>query len=294
MNNKIKIITCIYDNLYGTELGGRISRGAHYKYSLLSLLKMNNADFLCYTSEREIDGLKDFFYVQNGIDENRLTFKSYNLNESYFQDIIKKHVKIEETTKSDRCIPLQYMKFMWFLDEDKSYDYYYWFDAGLSYTGLIPSKHLDNSGGYFNQYYQSPLFNNKLLENLIKFSEDRFTIVGKENQRNYWSGTVNPIHYKTYDSSIHVIGGFFGGKKEIWEKVVRLFEEAVVSVSDHDKQLYHEENILTLIFRNNEAIFNMLYFETWWHEDVVMPGLNAPEHCQTNKAFYKILEELNQ
>jgi len=53
----VKFITSIYSDLYGTEYGGRIGRGGHYRYSLLSLLKMTNADFLCYTSDRELPSL---------------------------------------------------------------------------------------------------------------------------------------------------------------------------------------------------------------------------------------------
>ena len=37
---KTKIITAIYSNLHGTDLGGRLSRQGHYYWSLLSLLKM--------------------------------------------------------------------------------------------------------------------------------------------------------------------------------------------------------------------------------------------------------------
>ena len=56
-----KFITAIYSDLYGTELGGRPNRGAHYRFSLLSLLKMTDADFVCYTSDREIESLKQLF-----------------------------------------------------------------------------------------------------------------------------------------------------------------------------------------------------------------------------------------
>ena len=64
---KIKFITSIYSDLHGTEFGGRPNRGSHYRYSLLSLLKMTDADFLCYTSDREIDDLIKFFYEDNGL-----------------------------------------------------------------------------------------------------------------------------------------------------------------------------------------------------------------------------------
>jgi hypothetical protein len=70
MKKNTKFITCIYDNLFGTELGGRISRGAHYRFSLLSLLKMTDADFICYTSQDEIEDLENFFYTENNIDRN--------------------------------------------------------------------------------------------------------------------------------------------------------------------------------------------------------------------------------
>ena len=36
---KTKIVTAIYDNLFGSDLGGRINRGGHYRHSLKSLLK---------------------------------------------------------------------------------------------------------------------------------------------------------------------------------------------------------------------------------------------------------------
>ena len=60
----VKFITSIYSDLNGTEFGGRVARGGHYRFSLLSLLKMTDADFLCYTSDRELEGLKTFFYEE--------------------------------------------------------------------------------------------------------------------------------------------------------------------------------------------------------------------------------------
>jgi hypothetical protein len=67
----VKFITSIYSDLYGTEYGGRIGRGGHYRYSLLSLLKMTDADFLCYTSDRELPSLITFFYETHGISPDK-------------------------------------------------------------------------------------------------------------------------------------------------------------------------------------------------------------------------------
>ena len=71
----VKFITCIYSDLNGTEFGGRPQRVSHYRYSLLSLLKMTEADFLCYTSDRELENLKTFFYETHQINPSKIESK---------------------------------------------------------------------------------------------------------------------------------------------------------------------------------------------------------------------------
>ena len=101
----VKFITCIYGDLYGTELGGRPSRFGHYMNSLLSLLKMTDADFVCYTSTREIDRLKNFFYVENNISEQKLKFVLSNLRDTntrtyfteWFNHIVEKSIELDES-----------------------------------------------------------------------------------------------------------------------------------------------------------------------------------------------------
>jgi hypothetical protein len=292
--HKVKFITAIYANLYGTELGGRPNRHGHYRWSLLSILKMTNADFICYTSDEEFDDLVKFFYIENNISNEKLQIVKFNLFNNEFSEIINKYKDVEGIKRGDRCIEIQYMKFLWFLTEDKTYDYYFWIDAGLSHCGLIPNKYLSLTGPHNQGYYESPLFNNVFLNNLIKNTGDKFTLIGKENERNFWSGTVNPIHFIEYNRSIHIIGGMFGGRKELWERIVQLFKGYVYKVTEYDNRLYHEEDIMTLMFRNHPELFHDYYFETWWHEDERMAGTDMAEHVKNNKSFYKILEELNE
>jgi hypothetical protein len=292
-NMKIKFITAIYSDLNGTDFGGRPSRGGHYRWSLLSLLKMTDADFVCYTSNAEYDDLYNFFHTQNNISEDKLKLVKFNLSDHYFSELFKKYKDINGARRGDRCIEIQYMKFIWFLSEDMSYDYYYWIDAGLSHCGLIPNKYLTPGGPHNRGYYESPLFNNTFLSNLIKNTEDKFTIIGKENDRNYWSGTVNPKHFFNYDRSYHIIGGLFGGKKELWDNILELFKKYVYQVTEEDGRLYHEEDIMTLMYRNHEDMFKTYQFDTWWHENERIAGLDMLEHLKSNKSFYKVLEELN-
>lgn len=287
---KIKIITCIYSDLSSVNMGGRPHRRDHYRFSLLALLKMSQADFLCYTSEREVDDLKNFFYNVNQIPESRLQFVVYNLSESKYSPLFNDLRGENNNSVSDRCYEIQYSKFDWFNNEDKSYDYYFWFDAGLSHTGLIPDKYLTMGLGY-RSYFESTLFDDQLINNLIKFADDKFVIVAKENSRNYWEGTVDPEYYNVYDNSVHIIGGFFGGKVELWDKVVQKFDEYVQKILPIQKRFFYEEHFMSLMYQNHKEWFKTLNFDIWWHEDNFKEG--SKEFFQQNKSFYKILEELH-
>ena len=135
---RTKIITAIYNGLFGTDLGGRAGRNQPYKYSLKTLLQMTQADFVCYTSANEIKELEKFYYDDHKIDRDRIQFKVFDLRDFYLTDKINKLKNLEKTKKSDICFEIQYSKFIWLLDEcDDEYDYMYWFDAGLSHNGLI-------------------------------------------------------------------------------------------------------------------------------------------------------------
>ena len=288
----VKFITSIYSDLNGTEFGGRVARGGHYRFSLLSLLKMTDADFLCYTSDRELEGLKTFFYEENNISEEKLKFEIFDISNTKFKDLINQHKDIETTKRSDRCVEIQYSKFHWWWNEDKSYDYYYWIDAGLSHCGLIPLKYLTSTHPQ-GRYYESNLFNNDFLKNLIEDTKDKFLILGKENDRNYWAGTVNQKWYNEFDRSIHIIGGMFGGHKDKWNEVVNLFEDYTQKIITNDKSIPHEENVMTLMYFNHKDLFERKHFDIWWCKDNAPSG-TTEELFKNNKSFYKILEEFNR
>ena len=289
---KVKFITCIYSDLYGTDLGGRPGRNGHYRWSLLSLLKMSDADFLCYTSERELDSLKHFFYERNNISPEKLEFRLYDIRNTRHANNLNKIKDVEGIKKGDRCLEIQYLKFEWFDYEDGSYDYYYWIDAGLSHVGLFPNRYL-TSTHLEQRYYECSLFNNNFLKQLIEFTDDKFFMIGKDNERNYWSGTVNPKWYTNYDRSIHIIGGVFGGHISKWRQIVDLFDGYLSKIMEEDGQHPYEELIMSLMSVNHPELFNKKFFDTWWSEDSGVKGLQE-DYYIINKSFYKIFEELNQ
>ena len=289
---KVKFITCIYSDLYGTDFGGRPGRNGHYRWSLLSLLKMNDADFLCYTSERELESLENFFYKIHNVSPKKLEFKVFDIKNTRHAKRLNEIKDVEGIKKGDRCLEIQYLKFEWFDFEDGSYDYYYWIDAGLSHVGLFPNRYLTNTE-LERRYYECSLFNNDFLKQLINFTDDKFFMIGKDNERNYWSGTVDPKWYTNYDRSIHVIGGLFGGHVSKWRNIVDLFDNYLSQIMEVDKQHPYEELIMSLMSVNHPELFNKKLFDTWWSEDSGVKGLQD-DYYIINKSFYKIFEELNQ
>lgn len=287
---KVKFITCIFSNLHGTKWGGRPNRWGHYKWSLLSLLKMSDADFVCYTSPSEFEDLNTFFHNQQNISREQLKIVSWNLEETRYLEQIHQIKDFEGAKKGDRCVEVQYSKFYWWEHENNEYDYYYWIDAGLSHTGLIPNNYLTSTHPE-QRYYESSIFNNNFLQKLIDITEDKFLLLGKENDRNYWSGTVDPKFYKKYDRSIHIIGGLFGGKKELWPDVFSFFDNYLKIFLYETKEIFHEEQIMSLMFRNHEEYFKMLQFDTWWHPMSAPKGIKET-YFEENKSFYKIYEDI--
>jgi hypothetical protein len=288
----IKIITCIYSDLSGTEFGGRASRGGHYRWSLLSLLKITDADFLCYTSDRELESLKTFFYIDNNISEDKLKFEVFDISQTKFSQLINEVKNVDDIKRGDRCVEIQYSKFHWWWNEDKSYDYYFWIDAGLSHSGLIPNKYV-NSIASEKRYFESTLFNNDFIGNVIEDTKDKFLMLAKENVTYFWSGTVDRKWYKEYDPSYHVIGGMFGGHRDKWDEVVGLFEDYVQKIISEDKGIPHEEHIMTLMYFNHLDLFVRKHFDIWWCRDNAPKGVTN-ELFEQNKSFYKILEEFNR
>ena len=118
-------------------------------------------------------------------------------------------------------------------------------------------------------------------------------MIGKENDINFWSGTVNRKYYYEFDRSIHIIGGLFGGRKENWDWLVTTFEDYLEKIlTDSEEGLPMEEQIMTLMWFNYQQKFARKHFDIWWCKDNCPPGTD-PELFERNKSFYKILLELN-
>jgi hypothetical protein len=262
------IYTSIYSNLYGTEFGGRSSRNFHYKSSLYNILNLNADKYICFTSTDEIKELEEYFYNQKNVSKDKLQFIIFNLTETKYFNEIRKLKNLEEMKKTDRCFEIQYNKFFWFdlIPNKEMYNKIYWVDAGLSHSGLFPSNYSFGSG--HEQYYLFTLFNEKFLKKLNKITDTKIVLVGKNNQHQfYWSQTIPSIYYESFNNNYHIIGGFFGGKKENLIELKKDFEDLLLRLLSNEKVLYMEEQIMSCLNVNKSDKFEVLKFDDWYKRE---------------------------
>lgn len=277
---KTLIITSIYSNLWGTELGGRPSREYHYKVSLLSILNLNPEKVICYTSQEELSQLEQYFYNEKNISRDLLEFKVFDLSTTRYFNKIKSKKDLEFMKSFDRCYEVQYNKLFWCdnLPDLFDYDRIYWFDAGLSHGGLFPEEYSYGEG--FDRNFKFNLFNRNFLDYLNNLSKDKFIIVGKNNEESfYWSTTLPEKYYNNYNKNIHIVGGFFGGPTELYRRVSKMFDDLLVNLLISEDSLFVEEQILTTVYYNNPEIFEVLHFDDWYKRD---------NHNENVKYFYDI------
>jgi len=292
---KTLIVTSIYANLWGTEYGGRASRFHHYRISLLSMLNMKPSKVICFTSEEEIEDLKNFFYNQNGVGRELIEFKSFNLTDSKYFNIIKSKKNIDSMKTFDRCFEIQYNKFFWVenLSEVDEYDRVYWFDAGLSHAGLFPDCFA--YGNTYERNYQFNVFNESFLKNLNENSEDDFILVCKNNTgAYYWSVTIPQKYYENYSKDLHVVGGFFGGKPEKYKEVISTFDNLLSKLLLNENELYMEEQILSCLLYQNPSFYKTLVFDDWYKKENYIPDIKLfYELFLTSEDCTKLIEDNN-
>lgn len=282
---KTIIYTSIYSNLWKTEYGGRPSRGMHYKQSLLNILNLSADKYVCFTSYDEINDLRDWFYVSNNVNETLLEIVPFDLKNTKYFDLIKKLKNIEEIKNGDRCFEIQYNKFFWleYLTNIKDYDRVYWFDAGLSHSGIFPKKYSIGDGQ--NKYYKFSLFNSDYLKYLNNLTNENIVLVAKSNFGPfYWSRTLPNKYYVNYDNSVHIIGGFFGGKIQSMIDFKLKFELLLIELLENEIELHHEELLMSCIYQNNKNVFTLLRFDDWYDRNI------PNKYPQNTSYFYNIFE----
>jgi hypothetical protein len=290
--NDTAIVTCFYTNLYGTKYGGRLGREWHYLESLLSLLKISNADFIIYCDPSQKEMLQEHIKQLN---KTNVKIIGYSLDNFYMRDLFTQYKNIEEAASSQRCQELQYLKTYW-MNKLKGYDYVFWIDVGISYSGLIPDKHLIFQKEL--EYFNSGLFCDDLINGMKKSSQDKFLMLAINNHfPGLYRFLINAYYDKTLDEiPHHVIGGILGGKKEIVYRFQNMFSTLAEDVITNIKEVHDEECIYNILWNRNPDMFNVQTFDMWWHEDnlhsIYQDNIEKMEEVKHLKSFYNVLEDL--
>lgn len=282
---KTLIYTSIYNDLFGTEYGGRSSRKIHYNYSLLNILNLKADKFVCFTQKSDLEDLKAWFYNENNVSEDLLEFIVFELKDTKYHDKIRRLKDIEFVKTSDRCYEVQYNKF-YLLNKINDLDEYqkvYWFDAGISYSGLFPEKYTMSDTYY--RYFNFSLFNKNYLNHLNTTTDNSKLIVVGKNNTDYlfWSHTLPEKYFTNYNNTIHIIGGFFGGNASNMQEYCRIFNNYLNTLLDREDRLYYEEHIMTVIYQNHESMFNLFFFDDWYDN-------KREQYLPTTKFFYNLFE----
>lgn len=285
MNNKKNLfVTCFYNNLENTILGGRVGRLWHYFHALKSIINMG-CDVVVYTSESDKANLESSI-SQSKYPEN-VRIIVYDLYShpyhSYFQECLR-------GGKFDRCYEIMHGKSIWLSNHlNDGYEFIYWIDCGLAHSGLFPKRYRIGEG--YESNFNCTLFTPQMVESLNEVG-DKFIILYGDQTYHLFECEPNRIFFvdKPRDENCHIVGGMFGGCKNVVEKFCMNYENLMIEMKDN-KCFEREEQLMTVLYFRDKNMFHPLKFTTWHHEESDL-GIccNHPEDIP----FYKIYENLNK
>lgn len=275
------IITCLYSSLWGTKIGGRPARHHHYINGLSTLTNLGQ-DMVVYTSESDKVSIEAHFKVNPP--NCSVTLIVYDLfsdiHHEYYQPRLSGH-------PNDRCFEIMHNKFFWMKNHiDEDYKNIYWFDCGLTHGGLFPLRLRESDSWY--HYYTCKIFNSKLIEEIEKIQDGILICYGDQTYHGFEakpSGLFFNQHPQ--DENCHIVGGFFGGKKDLMVHFLNLYDEVFNEMKSYNI-LEREEHLMTVVYFRNKKLFKKLRFTTWHPEDNDMGRLNNPNDVP----FYKIFEDM--
>ena len=289
MDNRITFVTCIYDDLYQTEFGGRPHPGRKYFFGIESALK-TNSPFVIFGWPKDVERITNHYINFLGEEEfkKRIRVLPHDLHTTPIRSIIKQELP-KHNISGDRSIDVMFGKFLMikktieenFFGSEK----FFWIDAGLSSSDLFPNKYLDKQFPD-KQYSSCTLFTPKVSDKLSELTSNKILLI-KMNGVGHW---MTREHLFEGGGLWYIIGGLFGGNKD---QMLDFCEKVISSFLYHIEKynhLYFEEPIMTIVYSFNQNDFEILEFDVWAHEDAGAWVLDA---IKGKKNFYKIFEDIN-
>lgn len=285
---KPQFVTAIYTGLEGTRFNGNTAAiYERYKHSLRSLAD-GGYSIVCYTAAAHYDELSAFY-----ADTPNVKLVVEELSENYFHneiEAIKDRHPEYNTLPSwrSRCVEIMWGKFYWLwknVSQLDSNDSLFWIDAGIFHGGLLSNK------------FRSPDSKSPFDFDVITQHQDLHALLSKYADGkilNIKSASVNhgsEDYQKVYQirPEFGVIGGIFGGKRDLLLDYISKATTHMQLVIDHDV-LLKEEEIMYYLHKREPELYTDFMFNSWYHEDWPIELYN-PEHHTAFSDFFKVIRE---
>ena len=297
---KNTIVTAIYFSSPMSRMGGRAYTFEHYVAPFRNFLNLD-CNIVVYSHLSEMGKIEEFFkkynfnnykLVEFDLENYKNSDKIYEIKEK--QGLINENGLISDVLlmSNDRNHHLCLLKpyFLKHTIESNFFESenYYWVDAGLFHHGISPETYggIERLTRVNEKNYWPTLENNVCNPDLMRRLESKnntgFIFMGIDQ-------LYGPTHwFNLYTDSgkiTHIIGGLFGGKKEIVLELAQDFEEFCDKIFE-DNILTLEEEVLSILYTSKYKKYNYIAFNTWYHDIPTVPNYFG---TSTNaKSFYNI------
>lgn len=292
MNNNTILISAYFADLHLSEFGGRTKHLCESKYlpSLKSIKKTETPLYIWYD-----DRYHDEYYIRlRALTSEQDILEGYSLYDSSLYMRLRK-LKMKKDINSyrsqrsyDFCINK-----LWMIERSlhhmPDYEYYWWMDMGLSYENLFPHKYFPfiHQENHWERFSECTLFCPELIKKLNQEASNKVSIF-MINRPEHGVNRQEFPHY--YDMGKTVIGGLFGGRKDIMQHFISKFLIFVEECIDQEK-LYVEEVYLSIFYMMNPHMFNVYEFDTWYSQDQTH-ALDEYGQPPPGQAFFHHFEKL--
>lgn len=297
---KNTLVTAIYFSSPMSRMGGRGYDFEFYEAPFRNIINLG-CNLVVYSHSSEINKIENFFKKYNFVDYKIIDF---DLNQYKHSDKIYELKEIgglidENGLVSDRdymsndrnhhlCLLKPY--FLKHTIENNLFESenYYWVDAGLFHHGIFPETHggIERFTKVKDEKYWPILENNicnpTLLERLENKNKTDFIFMGIDG---YCGATPWYYTFTDINKMSHIIGGLFGGKKEIVLELEKEFDEMTTKIFN-ENILTLEEEVLSMLYSISYNKYKHISFKTWYHDVPTVPnyfGTSTDSEC-----FYKI------
>ncbi|MDX2170754.1 MAG: hypothetical protein SF182_27030 [Deltaproteobacteria bacterium] len=261
------LVTCIYNDLYGTPYGGRQNRAAHYRDSLATIAG-TGLPIHCFVPAADLDDQRAHFATCPG----QIAFTPLELHE------IPLHARVRQLKSQyperygdlawqERCVEIMWGKFFMLervLAAAPQAERLYWIDAGLANANIISTKYIaDDDLRAQRLSAVRAAFPPRLFTRIAEFAGDKLLLLRSTTPHH--QGIPAVYNARPYADANGVVAGLFGGRRAAVADLCAAFRAKLEALLADDL-LYFEESIMAGIYADDPDRFATFTFDTWFHE----------------------------